>query len=174
MEILGEGEIQTTRMKRIPIANSSLEAFVSDRDYSKVAHIRWILNKDGYARMSKRPHSMMYHVIMGYLPKKFEWDHRDTNKLNNQRSNLRISSHSQNRINRSLRKDNASGFKGVSWNTKRKTWVAQASFGGRQHLLGDFSDPILAAKAYDVAVLKEYGKFARPNFPMRFPRLKVA
>ena len=46
-------------------------------------------------------------------PYPYEIDHIDLNKLNNQLSNLRIVTRSQNQRNRKLRKDNTSGVTGV-------------------------------------------------------------
>ncbi len=49
-------------------------------------------------------------------------DHRNHNTLDNRKSNLRICTPAENCRNSINRSDNASGYKGVSWNSKRKKW----------------------------------------------------
>ena len=97
-------------------------------------------------------------------PVNMEIDHKDENKLNNQRYNLRLATHSQNMINKKIRKDNTSGYKGVHI-TSGKYILAHIRTGGKQIHLGSFIDIVSAAHAYDDAAKKYYGEFARLNFP---------
>ena len=93
-------------------------------------------------------------------------DHKDRNGLNNRRNNLRQATSSQNVANQSLRSNNTSGYKGVSWDKASGKWVAKVKVNGKQQQhLGLFSDPIEAAKTYDRAALKAFGDFAFLNFP---------
>jgi hypothetical protein len=87
-------------------------------------------------------------------------DHKDTNTLNNQKENLRICTYSQNQRNSKLRKDNTSGYKGVSWKKKRNKWVAKISINSKQKHLGYFNDPKLAHDAYCKAAIEYFGDFA--------------
>lgn len=91
-------------------------------------------------------------------------DHLDRDGLNNRRSNLRAA-RGHNQANVALRKDNTSGFKGVSVR-KPGTWSAYIYVGGKQKRLGSFPDPFEAAKAYDRAALEAFGEFAVLNFPV--------
>jgi hypothetical protein len=102
-----------------------------------------------------------------------EIDHRDRNKLNYQKVNLRLATTSQNCINKNKNpklaqnKNGAtSKYKGVSWNTNSKMWVAQIQVKGAKKHLGYFENDLDAAKAYDKAVLKYFGDFAVLNFPV--------
>ncbi len=91
-------------------------------------------------------------------------DHADGNGLNNRRANLRLATHSQNRINSRLYANNKSGFRGVSALPSGK-WEASAKQAGRKKFLGHYSDPAAAARAYDDFAREHYGPFARLNFP---------
>ena len=90
-------------------------------------------------------------------------DHINRNKLDNRFANLRICSPSQNNWNCGVkRKNNTSGFKGVS--KYKKKWVATIQ-ANREHIhIGYFKNKVKAAKAYNQAALKYHGEFAGLNF----------
>lgn len=92
-----------------------------------------------------------------------EVDHRNRNKFDNRRENLRLATSSQNKVNRDPCGSGKSKFRGVSLKPSGK-W--RASIGKNRKLiwLGDFQDEVMAAKAYDEAALKEHGEFAMLNF----------
>lgn len=92
-------------------------------------------------------------------------DHRNRCGLDNRRDNLRSASRAQNCANRSMHKNNSSGFKGVTWHRVTSRWMARLSVDGRKRHLGLFRDPQQAARAYDIAAREVYGEFAALNFP---------
>jgi hypothetical protein len=67
-----------------------------------------------------------------YPDRKFEMDHKDRDRSNNRFSNLRLATTSQNQANVGLRKDNISGFKGVSWEKAQNKWRATIAAGGER------------------------------------------
>lgn len=91
-------------------------------------------------------------------------DHIDGNGLNNQLHNLRLATDSQNKANRGKQRNNKSGYKGVSWDSRARKWNAQIQVNRRCVHLGYFTDPIEAARAYDAAAPEYFGEFARLNF----------
>lgn len=164
-------------MRLIPLTQGKV-ARVSDRDYAFVMQWKWCYHKcnngrDGYAvRTLPRPRggtALMHRVIamrMG-LPSSCEVDHRDLDKLNNQRSNLRPATRSQNKGNCIAPRTNRSGFKGVSRIAKTGGWLAQIKTGKKAINLGSFSGTEagkrLAAQAYNKAALRYFGEYAQLN-----------
>ena len=90
-------------------------------------------------------------------------DHLDGNTLNNQKNNLRICTHTENMRNSKISINNKSGYKGVSYQENRNNYRAQIKFNNKTINIGDFIDPIDAAKAYNAAALKYHGEFAHLN-----------
>jgi len=92
-------------------------------------------------------------------------DHRDMDRLNNKRGNLRPCTQSQNLANSNKRPHNTSGYKGVNWNTTAKMWSARLGFQNKRIFLGYFKTAEEAARVYDKAAVEHFGEFARTNFP---------
>lgn len=106
-------------------------------------------------------HKLIWLYLKSYMPERL--DHKDRNGLNNSIENLREATASQNAANSIKRKNNTSGWKGVSWDKDRKKWRAIIGINGGQKHLGLFQDPKEAAKAYNQAALNHFGRFARTN-----------
>lgn len=89
-------------------------------------------------------------------------DHKNCLPGENQRSNLREATKSQNMANTHRRSNNTSGFKGVSWDKVNRKWIARIRVPGGKYLnLGRFQDPARANAAYAAKALALYGEFAR-------------
>jgi hypothetical protein len=87
-------------------------------------------------------------------------DHRNHNTLDNKRENLRPATRSQNQHNSRTRKDNTSGFKGVSQYGVNGKWRSYLSVGGRTIGLGVFDTAGGAAEARRTAEIEHHGEFA--------------
>lgn len=98
-------------------------------------------------------------------PKGMQVDHINGDTLDNRKCNLRPCTRLQNQYNRSLYKNNKSGYKGVSFIRRQKKYQATLKINGEVKYLGLYSDPKKAAIAYDLAAIKYYGEFSRTNFP---------
>lgn len=150
-----------------------LVALVDDEDFDAVNQFRWHVlpsrpkesPKVFYARRNITTYQdgrrivrkQLLHVfLMGSAAKH---DHADGNGLNNQRSNLRPATDSQNLQNRKKSRSNTSGYKGVvrhgnRWSARiNKTW------------LGTFDTKEEAAQVYDQEARANHGEFACLNFP---------
>jgi hypothetical protein len=90
-----------------------------------------------------------------------EVDHKNMKKTNNKISNLREASHSQNQHNTTLRKDNSSGFKGVSFNKEENKYRSRINVNGKEIFLGSFISPESAFEARKKASNDLHGDFAR-------------
>jgi hypothetical protein len=90
-------------------------------------------------------------------------DHKDGNPLNCQRDNLRIATRQQNSCNQKIRSTNTSGYKGVSWHSRRYKWQAYIMVNYKRVYLGLFGTAEDAAKAYNEKAKELHGEFARLN-----------
>lgn len=146
-------------------------ALVDQSDYQSIAKYIWGMDASGYARRSIKPSELngrkyrtmsMHRQIMND-PAGMEIDHIDGDKLNNCRNNLRVCLRSENLQNYPIRKDNTSGYRGVSFQKARNKWVAKIRASRVEYFLGLFTTAEEAARAYNAAAIEHYGAFARLN-----------
>ncbi len=124
-------------------------------------------NAYGYIRIQvngKRylAHRLAWLYMMGIWPKN-QIDHINGIKDDNRWCNLREATQSENNYNSIKRKDNSSGYRGVTWHKKDKKWQAQICVNKKYIFLGQFSSKEDAAKVYSVAAKKNFGSFLRLN-----------
>jgi len=140
---------------------------VDDEDFDELNKTRWFLGKDGYALMSlwfgRKVHTIRMHRVIMCTPKELYTDHRDENRLNNQKSNLRICTPAQNKRNSRVQRNNTTGFKGVGSRKGTEKFEAGIRVNYKQKYLGLFNSPEEAALAYNEAAKKYYGEFASLN-----------
>lgn len=155
-------------------------ALVDEADMPLISMYKWstarVKNSElCYALASEEPitgrhTTVRMHRIIMKAQKGTKVDHWDHDGLNNQRNNLRLASHSQNKANgpkyrTSRSKKTSSRFRGVSFFRRDGIWVASIRVSKKLHYLGRFAAEKDAAKAYDEAATKFFGEFACPNFP---------
>jgi len=162
-------------MKEIPLTLGQV-AVVDDTDFKWLNQCKWSAYKHYntfYARRSvwdgeRHLNIKMHREILGLKRGDGKLtDHIDRNGLNNQRSNLRICTPTENSRNRTNKKNTSSKYKGVSWRAKSKMWYVQIDYNKQRRYLGSFADEIEAAKVYDAKAKKLFGEFAYLNFPKK-------
>jgi len=84
-------------------------------------------------------------------------------KLDNRRENLRSAMQAQQIMNGGLRRNNKSGFKGVSYFKQTKKWQAYIRHKYKRYHLGYFTNKLDAARAYNKVAKKLFSEFARLN-----------
>lgn len=134
------------------------ETVIDADDYEKVKDKKWFFHQ-GYATSGKiRLTHVIYNRNEGMVI-----DHVNHDTLDNRKVNLRICSHGQNLCNAKTRKDNTSGYRGVSWDKEKQKWMAKITYGKKQIVLGRYATKKEAAKAYNVGAKKHHGEFACLN-----------
>ena len=129
---------------------------IDKEDLEKVKGYKWCLNSYGYVITTlNRKVIWLHRIILGYLPIKYEVDHRDTDPLNNRKYNLRFVTRSQNNMNKKS--------KGYCWNKLRNKWQSQIKINKKCIHLGYFIDKKDAIKARKEAEQKYFGEFAYNN-----------
>jgi len=91
-------------------------------------------------------------------------DHINRNRSDNRIENLREVTRSENNVNSKIRKNNTSGYRGVSWSERDKHYHAYINKDGRRINIGYFRDSKEAAIAYDEKAKDIYGEKAELNF----------
>lgn len=149
-------------------------AIVDARDYERLSAHKWLAwptkPRGGFyaARYTKTEDGslqliLMHREILGLT----HGDERESDhveplaKTDNRRKNLRIATGQQNHCNCRKRRNNTSGFKGVSWHRHTKQFVAYIRVNGKPIFLGYRRTPEDAAQLYAEAALKHHGEFAR-------------
>lgn len=154
-------------IKLIPLTRG-LNVIVDAIDYEFLIQWNWFALKmywnHGFHFYAARASGkiLMHRVLTNN--KGVSTDHRDRNTLNNRRKNLRPCTDSCNAANQPKHRDNTSGYKGVHFYKPRKKWVAYIKVNYCRMHLGYFDNLKDAARAYDMAALKNFGKFAYTNF----------
>lgn len=127
--------------------------------YPRIGKYRYYISVDTRQYLRSR---LVYLYHYGHMPKIV--DHVNTDTLDDNISNLREASKSQNAQNRKSPKNNTSGFKGVSWCKRSEVWVAQIMINNKKKHLGKSDTAEGAARLYDLGSLKYHGDFGQRNF----------
>lgn len=157
-------------MKKIPLSQGKF-ALVDDADFEVLSAFKWSVYNDNHTFYAKRtvPRDasgkykviLMHREILGDECDGLDTDHIDCDGLNNQRSNLRPCTRSQNLCNQRRLSKNTSGYKGVDWNKQTGKWRARIRFNGKRHHIGYFTDLAEAHAARNAAAERMHGEFAR-------------
>lgn len=142
---------------KIPLRNKKKEivdyALVDEEDFEKVNARKWHKNNHtGYAYNQK---TSMHGFVKGTAPEKMVIDHKNRNKLDNRKGNLRYVTVEFNNHNVCKRAE----YYGVSFCPGRNKY--RGCF--RDNHLGYFIDPKDAARAFDICAFLYYGDGASTN-----------
>lgn len=148
--------------------NQGKFAIVDIDDYEWLSQYKWYVKRNKrniYAsthvkdRHGKYKTVGMHRLIMNN-PKGLDIDHKNTNGLDNRKSNLRACTRSQNSANRRLSLVTNIKLKGV---TLRKSgrYRSRIAKEGKIINLGTYETPEEAHEAYKNAAIEKFGEFAR-------------
>lgn len=149
-------------MKEIQLTKGKV-TIVDDEDFDFLSQWKWHFKGKGYAYNWKM--KSLHRLLLTPPVGKFI-DHKNGDKLDNRKSNLRISTISQNMMNSLPRGGSFAGLKGVTADKGGK-WRASINLDGRNITLGRFFTKQGAALAYKVISILEYGEFSYASRSMK-------
>lgn len=124
----------------------------------------WV-TKEGYISLkidyiTYKAHRLAFLYMTGELPED-QVDHINNIKGDNRWENLRRCSQSENQRNTGKRRNNTSGVKNVSWNSKNRKWRITLYLDGKNKCFGSYED--LEVAEIIAAELRHYyhGDFTR-------------
>lgn len=157
-------------MKLIPLSKKGkhagkYSAMVDDEDYSYLNQWNWTVliqkntcyaYRNDYSDGRRKKKIVLMHRAILQAEEKYDVDHSDHNGLNNQRSNLRLCSTSQNCGNSRSQKPFG---KGAYWYKPSQRWRAMIMMNKKTYHLGYFDTAEEAHMAYLDAAKKYFGEF---------------
>lgn len=142
-------------------------ALVDDEDFEALNQQKWYAHKMGNTFYAERN----IPVVGKQTTLRMHWeimngksiDHIDHDGLNNQRTNLRFCSQSENCMNTRKCENTTSIYKGVCWNKRAGKWQVYIMINGKRIHLGYFDSETEAAKAYNEKAIELFIEFANLN-----------
>ena len=142
------GRVKNSKYKRI------IKARLDTNEYYIVD-----LHKNN-KRQTMRVHRLVSITFINNLSNKLCVDHIDRNPKNNNISNLRWATNSENNMNRTVQTNNTSGITGVYQHKNSQKWCAVIKIDGIRKNLGIFASIEAAKKARVNAVNRLFKEFA--------------
>lgn len=152
-------------MKEIGLTRGKV-TFVDDEDYENLCRWKWhiVIGNGGVARAATKINgrqTLMHRYLLNVTDKNILVDHKDRDSLNNQKSNLRKSTISQNSANRTKVRNSTSKYLGVYLDKTK--WRSSLKKNQKTIHLGTYFSETDAAKAYNEAAIIHHGEFANLN-----------
>jgi len=143
---------------------------VDEEDFERCSKLRWSLSIEGMPQSFNGRETINIGRFVLHDPRGFEVDHKNGNRLDNRKENLRICCRVLNEINKGLRRDNNTGFKGVTKALHGK-WRARIKINQKAFVIGAFDTKDDAARAYNAVCRLVYGEYGWLN---TFPKKDIA
>lgn len=151
--------------KLIPIYNSDSFAIVDDKDFEWLSLHKWHLTEKGYAvcgvynPITKKTEKYRMHRMIMMAKKGQIVDHKNRIKLDNQKSNLRFATRTQNMFNSKLPSNNTSGYKWICWDKSRKKYHVSTKINQKKINVGRYDTLEEAIVAVKYKILPLMGEF---------------
>lgn len=145
-------------------SNTGNKFYFDLEDYEKIKDYCWLELSTGYIASKDKIGNFTYlHRFIMNAGNGEVIDHKEHNLFDNRKRFLRIGTQSRNMMNASMRKDNTSGFTGVSQDARNGNWIAEIWFNKKKISLGSFCNKEDAIKARKQAEEKYYKEWSYKN-----------
>ena len=130
-------------------------------DYDKIKDYCWYINSEYVvAKLSNGKHIKLHKLL---IPEAIEIDHKNHKNFDNRKSNLRITNHQKNMMNRKKNSNNTSGVTGVYFNKHINKWIAEITVNKIHITLGSYKCFEDVVKARKEAEEKYFGEYSYDN-----------
>lgn len=139
---------------------------IDAEDYPRIKMFRWSIDTHGYAvsKVFTKTASIfrvkLHRLIMSF-PDGYFIDHKNLDKTNNKKENLRLTNPQGNSANRTHQVNNKLKIKGVTFRKDRNKYRATINTGRKQIFLGHYNTAEEAKLAYDLKAKELFGEFSR-------------
>lgn len=141
--------------------DSKGEEFYFDlEDFDLIKDYCWQVDTYGYVVTTT---VRMHRLIMNVNDLNIDVDHKNHNTKDNRKGNLRLTTKSQNQMNKKKSKNNTSGVTGVSFMKNRNKWISYIQKDNKNHILGYFVNFEEAVNARKDAEEKLFGEYSYKN-----------
>ena len=137
--------------------------FLVDADMvTDVSQKRWYKDSKGYIVSKDGGEKIFLHrFVLGYSnADEVLVDHVNRNTTDCRRNNLRLVTAQQNAMNRSIGKNNTSGYVGVCYDKRGEKYIARIGLNNHYYFLGSSVNPIKCAQMYNYASQALFRQFA--------------
>lgn len=129
-------------------------------DWNTVQNYTWRFNTNGYARSGSTNSIYLHQLIINPQDKLFI-DHINGNRLDNRKSNLRVCTDQQNKMNHKKQENNTSGCSGVVYRKDTNKWTVRIQVNYKIINLGCYESLEEAIKVRKQAEIEYFGDFRR-------------
>jgi hypothetical protein len=135
--------------------NGKRQYQIDDEDWPRVNQHAWSVGQKKYLRARISGHFVSLHVfIMGPAPDGLIWDHKNRDKYDNRKENLRPVTQAVNQRNRDLRRCNTTGVNGVDFNGYR--WRVRIRFNKAKQITIGYFDSLEEARQARLKAEEQY------------------
>ena len=137
-------------------------------DYDLIKGYCWMVNNNGYvvtdiSKSNIKTPKILLHRLIANCPNNLFVDHKNHNKIDNRKCNIRIATKSQNAMNQITKTNNTSGIAGVSWDKKVQKWAAYIMINYKKNHLGYYDNFDDAVRARKEAEEEHFGEWSYNN-----------
>jgi len=145
---------------KIGITYDGKEFYYDVEDAYFIEEHTWYFDKDGYVITRINNKGVKMHKLIIPSSRNEIIDHKNQNKFDNRKDNLRKCDSSQSAMNIRRRNHNTSGVTGVGWHKTSNKWRVRINYNKKSVFLGEFENFEDAVKVRKEAEQKYFGEFA--------------
>jgi hypothetical protein len=161
--------------KAIGTLKDGTNFIIDSEEVDKVSRYHWMF-KEGYilCTNTKMKKIRLHNLLMGVRKTgNYCVDHINRNPLDCRKSNLRIVTLQQNSMNRSITSANTTGYVGVIFHKRQKSYFAKVGLNNKNIYLGSSKNKIECAQMYNFASELLFGEFVGHRNDVPEPRQEL-